>query len=75
MTYMPDASTLTPPVSRDLWAVLLAGGDGVRMKELTQMIAGDHRPKQFCPIVGSASLLSQTRARLDPLARSPPQTS
>jgi mannose-1-phosphate guanylyltransferase len=64
---MPDASTLTPPVSRDLWAVLLAGGDGVRMKELTQMIAGDHRPKQFCPIVGSASLLSQTRARLDPL--------
>jgi mannose-1-phosphate guanylyltransferase len=30
-------------------------------------IVGDHRPKQFCPIVGTESLLRQTRARLDPL--------
>ena len=31
------------------------------------MIAGDDRPKQFCPIIGAESLLRQTRARLDPL--------
>jgi mannose-1-phosphate guanylyltransferase len=47
--------------------VLLAGGDGMRLREFTVTIVGDHRPKQFCPIVGPQSLLSQTRARLDPL--------
>jgi mannose-1-phosphate guanylyltransferase len=54
-------------VSRHFWAVLLAGGDGVRLRDLTMRIVGDHRPKQFCPIVGTESLLRQTRARLDPL--------
>jgi mannose-1-phosphate guanylyltransferase len=50
-----------------LWAVLLAGGDGVRLRDLTQRIAGDSRPKQFCRIIGGQSLFRQTRARLDPL--------
>src|SRR5579863_2618943 len=57
----------TPLVARHLWAVLLAGGDGARLRDLTVRIAGDDRPKQFCPIVGAESLLSQTRGRLDPL--------
>src|SRR5580700_2930559 len=57
----------TPLVPRNLWAVLLAGGDGTRLRDLTVRIAGDDRPKQFCPIVGTESLLRQTRARLDPL--------
>ncbi len=52
---------------RHLWAVLLAGGDGIRLLDLTVRIVGDNRPKQFCPIIGAESLLSQTRARLDPL--------
>jgi mannose-1-phosphate guanylyltransferase len=50
-----------------VWAVLLAGGDGVRLRDLTRRIAGDSRPKQFCRIVGEQSLFRQTRARLDPL--------
>jgi mannose-1-phosphate guanylyltransferase len=50
-----------------LWAVLLAGGDGVRLRDLTMRIVGDDRPKQFCPIVGAETLLRQTRRRLDPL--------
>src|SRR5580704_19343746 len=54
-------------MSHHLWAVLLAGGDGIRLRDLTMRIVGDHRPKQFSPIVGAESLLSQTRARLDPL--------
>ena len=52
---------------RDFWAVLLAGGDGVRLQDLTVRIVGEPRPKQFCPILGAESLLGQTRARLDPL--------
>ena len=50
-----------------LWAVLLAGGDGVRLRDLTRKIAGDSRPKQFCRIIGGQSLFRQTRTRLDPL--------
>ena len=53
-----------------LWAVLLAGGDGVRLQDLTRRIAGDARPKQFCRIIGGESLFRQTRARLDPLCLS-----
>jgi mannose-1-phosphate guanylyltransferase len=49
------------------WAVLLAGGDGVRLRDLTQRIAGDSRPKQFCQIIGQQNLFRQTRSRLDPL--------
>jgi mannose-1-phosphate guanylyltransferase len=47
--------------------VLLAGGDGVRLRDLTAKIAGEPRPKQFCRIVGDKSLFSETRARLEPL--------
>src|SRR5882672_5256937 len=34
------------------WAVILAGGDGTRLRSLTRAIAGDDRPKQFCEILG-----------------------
>src|SRR5580658_7599473 len=57
----------SPRMPRHCWAVLLAGGDGMRLRDFTVTIVGDHRPKQFCPIFGPQSLLSQTRARLDPL--------
>jgi mannose-1-phosphate guanylyltransferase len=50
-----------------LWAVLLAGGDGVRLQDLTRRIAGDSRPKQFCRIIGEQSLFRDTRTRLAPL--------
>src|SRR6266568_1888497 len=49
---------------RDRRAVILAGGDGTRLRSLTRAIAGDDRPKQFCPILGSETLLDQTRRRV-----------
>ena len=48
----------------DRVAVILAGGDGSRLKSLTKLISGDERPKQFCPIVGNRSLLDATRQRV-----------
>jgi mannose-1-phosphate guanylyltransferase len=45
------------------WAVILAGGDGTRLKSLTRHIAGDERPKQFCSVLGRATLLEETRER------------
>src|SRR5262245_31337534 len=45
------------------WAVILAGGDGVRLRPLTRYIAGDDRPKQFCALLGRDTLWHQTRRR------------
>jgi mannose-1-phosphate guanylyltransferase len=49
---------------RNSWAVLLAGGDGTRLQSLTQTIAGDLRPKQFCELFGGKTLLTQTQERV-----------
>lgn len=45
-------------------AVILAGGDGSRLKSLTRLITGDERPKQFCPVIGGDTLLGKTRSRI-----------
>lgn len=45
------------------WAVILAGGDGVRLRSMTRSITGDDRPKQFCALVGPDALLTETRRR------------
>jgi mannose-1-phosphate guanylyltransferase len=46
------------------WGVILAGGDGTRLKDLTQTVSDDNRPKQFCPLLGGRTLLAQTRSRI-----------
>jgi mannose-1-phosphate guanylyltransferase len=56
------------------WAVILAGGDGSRLRSMTRAIAGDDRPKQFCPLIGGRTLLDQTRKRVA-LSVSPDRTS
>ncbi|PYN96360.1 MAG: hypothetical protein DMD91_21855 [Candidatus Rokuibacteriota bacterium] len=43
--------------------IILAGGDGTRLRALTRRLAGDERPKQFCRIIGGDTLLDQTRRR------------
>jgi mannose-1-phosphate guanylyltransferase len=45
------------------WGLILAGGDGVRLRPLTRLICGDDRPKQFCPVYGGMTLLEQARWR------------
>jgi mannose-1-phosphate guanylyltransferase len=46
------------------WGVILAGGEGSRLRTLSRFVSGDSRPKQFCALFGSGSLLAHTRERL-----------
>lgn len=45
-------------------AVILAGGEGSRLRDLTRLIEGDERPKQFCNIIGGQSLIEATTQRV-----------
>lgn len=46
-----------------IWAIVLAGGDGTRLRSLTKDGAGNAVPKQFCSFSGGTSLLKQTLDR------------
>ena len=46
------------------YALILAGGDGTRLRSFTRAITGDERPKQFAPVIGGQTLLDQTRQRV-----------
>ncbi|HUO62268.1 MAG TPA: sugar phosphate nucleotidyltransferase [Terriglobales bacterium] len=45
------------------WAVVLAGGQGMRLRSLIHQVYGDDRPKQFAVLTGTKSLLRQTLDR------------
>lgn len=47
-----------------LWAIVLAGGDGRRLRSLVRVVHGDDRPKQFAAPDAGESLLRRTLRRL-----------
>ena len=53
-----------PSHDGDLWAIVLAGGEGSRLRALTRYLYGDERPKQYAVLTGSKSLLRQTLERV-----------
>ncbi|MET0412040.1 MAG: sugar phosphate nucleotidyltransferase [Polyangiaceae bacterium] len=49
--------------NRDLWSIVLAAGDGTRLRSLTRALHGEDLPKQFARIEASRSLLQSTVER------------
>ena len=45
------------------WAIVLAGGEGERVRPLVQSWLGRHRPKQYCTFVGTRSMFQHTLHR------------
>jgi mannose-1-phosphate guanylyltransferase len=62
----PVRPTVPAPAEEPLWAIVLAGGEGTRLRPLVRHLFGDDRPKQYATLIGSRSLLRQT---LDRVAR------
>jgi mannose-1-phosphate guanylyltransferase len=57
--------------SSRLWSIILAGGNGDRIRAVIQRWKGRPIPKQYCAFVGKRSMLQHTIARADALA--PPE--
>lgn len=50
-----------------VWTIVLAGGEGERLRPLITRWLGHHRPKQYCTFVGSQSMLRHTLNRAEQL--------
>jgi mannose-1-phosphate guanylyltransferase len=55
-------------MANDTWAVVLAGGDGRRLRALTTTVAGRAVPKQYCSLDGGQSLLQEALLRAEAVA-------
>jgi mannose-1-phosphate guanylyltransferase len=65
----PEAATAPLPAApssrrMNVWAVVLAGGEGVRLRPLVRRLLGEDRPKQYAKLFGSRTLLRQTLDRV-----------
>lgn len=49
--------------AKHVWALVLAGGEGSRLRSLTTRASGGPVPKQYCSLTGRYSLLEETLAR------------
>lgn len=52
-------------VSRERWAIVLAAGEGSRLRSLTAGFGGHAVPKQFCSLTGGESLLRRAIRRAE----------
>ena len=50
-------------MQRETWSIVLAGGEGRRLRALTTLRSGITVPKQFCSLAGGPSLLAETLQR------------
>jgi mannose-1-phosphate guanylyltransferase len=59
-----NRTSRAPERGAGCWAIVLAGGEGLRLRPLVRQIVGADRPKQYVPLLGQRSLLRQTLDRV-----------
>ncbi len=64
----PPAEVSISP-NAEVWSIVLAGGDGERLRALTERWLGLHRPKQYCTFIGRRSMLQHTLDRAARLSK------
>src|SRR5262245_12082336 len=57
--------------TQDRWVIVLAGGEGDRMRALTEARYGGRRPKQYCSFTGGRTMIEHTYDRA--LDAAPPE--
>lgn len=50
--------------TQNIWGLILSGGEGTRLRPLITKLYGMERPKQYCSIVGTRSMLQHTLDRI-----------
>lgn len=59
-----DGQDLARAGAQHGWAVILAGGEGMRLRPLVRQVFGADRPKQYVRLLGPRTLLRQTLDRV-----------
>lgn len=55
------------PQTGQLWGIVLAAGDGTRVRAFLSNLCGNRGIKQFCAVIGHRSMLEHTLARVEML--------
>jgi mannose-1-phosphate guanylyltransferase len=50
--------------TQDIWGIVLAGGEGARLKEFVRECLGSEAPKQFCAFLGQRTMLEHAVHRV-----------
>jgi mannose-1-phosphate guanylyltransferase len=58
-------------MNTNVWSIILAGGEGERLRPVIRQWLGCDKPKQYCAFVGTRSMLQHTMDRADQIT--PPQ--
>lgn len=58
---------MLPADNKNIWGIILAGGDGIRLKDFLIKEYKITKPKQFCNIIGKRSLYKHTYDRVSSL--------
>ena len=58
---------MTPQTEHQLWGLVLAGGEGTRVRDFLTQLCGGRGIKQFCAVIGRRSMLEHTLARVERL--------
>ena len=64
-TSEPLSVTAVPP--EKLWGIVLAAGEGTRVRDFLTQLCGGRGIKQFCAVIGRRSMLEHTLARVERL--------